>query len=69
MSSTRYSCPVLMKLEFSRQIFKKNPQISDFTKIRPVGAGLIKAGTRTDTTKLTVAYRNFANAPDTTKFT
>ena len=28
-----------------------------------------QVGTRIDTTKLTVAYHNFANAPDTTKFT
>jgi hypothetical protein len=27
-----------MKLEFSRQIFSKNTQISNFMKIRPVGA-------------------------------
>jgi hypothetical protein len=43
--------------------FSKNPQISNFTKIRPVGAELFHANGRTDMTKLTVANRNFANAP------
>ena len=32
-------------------------------KIRPVGAELFHADGRTDTTKPTVALRNFANAP------
>jgi hypothetical protein len=32
-------------------------------KIRPVGAELFHADSRTDMTKLIVAFRNFANAP------
>jgi len=37
-----------MKLEFSLQIFeKKNPQISNFMKIRPVGAELFHADGQT----------------------
>jgi hypothetical protein len=32
-------------------------------KIRPVGAELFHADGRTDVTKLTVAFHNFANAP------
>jgi hypothetical protein len=32
-------------------------------KIRPVGAELFHADGRTDKTKLTVAFRNFGNAP------
>jgi hypothetical protein len=32
-------------------------------KIRPVGAELFHEDGRTDMTKLTVAFRNFANAP------
>ena len=32
-------------------------------KIRPVGAELFHANGQTDTTKLIVAFRNFANAP------
>jgi len=43
--------------------FSKNLQISNFMKIRPVGAELFHADGRTDMTKLIVAFRNFANAP------
>ena len=35
-----YSCQVLMKLQFSQQIFK-NIQISNFMEIHPVGAELV----------------------------
>jgi len=38
MQSTRYSCQILMKLEYSRQTFEKNNLISNFMKIRLVGA-------------------------------
>ena len=61
--STRYSCPILIKLEFSRQILEKNPQISNFMKIRPVGTEFFHADRWTYMTKLIVAFRNFANAP------
>jgi hypothetical protein len=50
-----------MKLEFSRQIFEKD-HISSFIKIRPVGVELFHADGK-DMTKLTVAIRNFVNAP------
>jgi len=50
-----------MKLVFSQQIFE-NTQISDFMKIRALGAKGHADG-QTDMTKLTVALRNFANAP------
>jgi hypothetical protein len=51
--------------------FFKNTQISNFMKIRPVGAELFHADRQTDgrtegqtdMTKLTVTFRNFANAP------
>ena len=43
----RYSCEILMKLGFSRQIFEKC-LISDFINIRPVGAELFHADKRTD---------------------
>jgi hypothetical protein len=47
--------------------FSKNPQTSEFIKIRPVEAELFHEdrGTygRTDMTKPTVAFSNFANAP------
>ena len=41
---------------------KKNAQIWNFMKIRPVGAELFHADGRTDMTRLTVAFLNFANA-------
>jgi len=59
MLSDRYACQILMKLEFFDR-FSKDTQISDFMKIRPVGAELFL---RTDVTKVTVASRNFANVP------
>jgi hypothetical protein len=54
-----------MKLEFSQQIFKNN-LISNFMKIRPVGAEFFHAGRRTDRqkkTKLVVVFSNFVKAP------
>ena len=70
-SCTRYSCKILIKLEFSKQIFEK-PQISNFTKIRPMEVELFHAtdertngptDRQTDMTKLTVAFRNLSNTP------
>ena len=49
-----------MKHEFSRRIFEKNTQISNFIEIRPVGAELFHVDRHM---KLIVAFRNFANAP------
>jgi hypothetical protein len=43
--------------------FRKNLQKSNFIKIRPVGAELFLADGRSNTTKLVVSFRNFANAP------
>jgi hypothetical protein len=42
---------------------KKKKLISNFIKIRPVGAGLFHTHWRTDM-KVIVAFRNFANAPE-----
>ena len=42
---------------------KKKSLISNFVKIRPVGAELLHTDGRTDMTKLTVAFRNFVKAP------
>jgi len=41
----------------------KNKQISNFVKIRPVGAELFRADGQTDMKKLTVSFGNFVNAP------
>ena len=49
--------------------FSKNTQISNFIKIRPVGAELIHADGQTDMTKLTVAFQKFASAPKNQHFT
>jgi hypothetical protein len=49
-----------IKLEFSRQIVGK--QISNFMKLRAVGAEFFHAG-RADMRRLIVAFRDFANAP------
>jgi hypothetical protein len=62
-----YFFQILMKLEFS-YIFSKKPQISNFIKIRPVGAEFFHAD-GTDLTKLIVAFRNIANAPKNEIFT
>jgi hypothetical protein len=40
-----------MKLESSRHIFEEKTPISNFIKIRPVGAELFHADRRTDTRK------------------
>jgi hypothetical protein len=37
---TRYSCQIFMKLEFSRLIFEKKHQTTNFMKTLPVGAGV-----------------------------
>jgi hypothetical protein len=46
--SIRYSCQILVKLEFSHHIFEKYSNMSNFMKIRPVGAVLLYAVRRTD---------------------
>ena len=43
----------------------KNIQIQNFIKVRAVVAELFHADRRTDMTKLTVAFRNFDNEPET----
>jgi hypothetical protein len=48
VSSNLYFCPILIKIKNS-SIFFKNPKMSNFMIIRPVGAPL------TDMAKLTVA--------------
>jgi len=63
MKTTRYSCQILTKLEFSGQIFETYASVM---KMCPVGAELFCADRQidrqTDMTMLIVAVRNFANA-------
>jgi len=54
-----------MKLEFSSQIFKKHKSIK-FNENPSIGSRFVPCGQKdrqTDTTKLTVVFPNFANAP------
>jgi hypothetical protein len=57
-----YSYQILIQLEFSRQIFE------NFTNIKfhgnPTSGSRVVPCGRTDMTKLIVAFRNFANAPN-----
>jgi hypothetical protein len=63
----RYSCPILMKPEFSRNILKKCTNIKFYAN--PFTGNLVVSCGRTDgptdMMKLTVAFRNFTNAPKT----
>jgi hypothetical protein len=54
-----YSCWILMKLDFSRQIFEKISTIK-FHHNPSSGSRVVTCGL-TDMTKLIVAFRNFAN--------
>ena len=58
MKSTRYSCDMLMKLKFSRQILEKSSNI----KLIKIHAELFHVDGRTGMTKLIVAFRNFEKA-------
>ena len=65
----KYFCQILIKLEFSRQVFEKVSNIkfyqTSFSGSRVVLCGQTdwKADGRMDVTKLIVAFRNFANTP------
>ena len=63
MKSVRYSCPILMKLEFSRQFFE---EYSNFHENPSSGSQVVSHGQtdgRTYMTKLTVGFQNYANVP------
>jgi len=61
MSSTRYSWPILAKLEFFQQIFEKSSNIK-FNENPSSGSRVVPCG-RTDMTKLVFAFRSFSKAP------
>jgi hypothetical protein len=52
-----------LKLEFSQQILEISSSVK-FHKSRPEGAELFHANKGIDTTKLTVAFRNFVKTPE-----
>jgi hypothetical protein len=71
MHNTRYSCHILMQLQFSQQIFEKYSNIK-FHKNPSSGSQVVPCGWtdgRADMTKLVVAFCNFANAPKTIRET
>ena len=57
VKSTHYYRQIVMKREFSRQIFEK------YSNIKFHENPLLQADERTDMTKVIVAFRNFAKAP------
>jgi hypothetical protein len=64
---TLYSFQIVMKLEFSQQIFEKSLNVTfhenPYSRSRVVPCG--KTEGRTDMKKLIVAFRYFVNAPKT----
>ena len=58
--STSYSCPSLIKLESSQQIFEKYSSFK-FNENPSSGSQVVPCE-QTDVTKLTVAFRNFAKS-------
>ena len=72
MHSTGYSGQILMKLAFSRQIFEKYSSIkfheNPSSESRVVSCRRADTQTdgwiNTDMTKLKIAFRNFAKAPE-----
>jgi hypothetical protein len=68
MENTRHSSHILMKHEFSRQIFEKHSN-SIYHKNPSSGSRVLpyrRKNTHTYMTNLILAFRNFANAPNST---
>jgi len=55
------SCLILMKLEFSRQIFETYPNVTPHEN--PSSGSPVTPCGQTDTMQLTVPFHNFVNAP------
>ena len=57
---------ILVRFKYTLYVvdrFSKNAHLSDFIKICPLGAEVFHEDGRTDMTKVTEAFRNFANTP------
>ena len=71
MYSTRYSCQILIKLEFSRQIFEKYSNVK-FHENSSSGSRVVPYGQTDGQTDMIEAnsrfFRNFANAPKKRSF-
>ena len=65
MWSARFSCQILMKLKFSRHIFKNIYSNIKYAlkSVQWKSSCSMRTGRRTNMTKIIVAFRNFANAP------
>jgi hypothetical protein len=66
MYNTRYSCQILKKFQFSRQIFLKKSLSMIFHQNSSSGSRVVPCGRtdgQADMTKSVVAFRNFAYAP------
>ena len=71
MQNTRYFCQMLIKLEFSVQIFEKFSNIKCHEN-QCSGSRVVPRGqtdVETDATKLVGALRNFASTPNNTGHT
>ena len=67
--STRYSCQILIKLDFFPDRFSKNRQRSNFMQSPSSGSRDVPCGQtdrQTDMTKQAFFFRNFVNAPKNT---
>jgi hypothetical protein len=62
MSNTCYSCQILMKLEFYRQIFEKYSNIK-FRENTSSGSRTVPRGGTDRHDEAKTCFRNFANAP------
>jgi hypothetical protein len=65
MEGSRYSCQILMKLKFSRNILKKYSKYQvSWKSFRWEPSCYMRTDRRTDMTKLIVALRSFAKGPE-----